>query len=150
MRKRNIVAVVGLTGALMAGGVASAGWLVSGFTPGDISTGNPQLMVQAGQQQSPAYPGGSVPTQITVTNPNSYPVDFGDVAFDSVTVDDQHPNCPANVLSVTFTNPHKMMLPSESDTFDVGVTMSPDAPQECVGATFHVVWRASAVVGTLS
>lgn len=149
MRKKNIAAVLSLTAALSTVGVAHAGWLVSGTATSNVQTGDPRLLVQTGDVQG-AYPGGTVPTQLMVSNPNTFPVDFGTVSFDSVTVDEAHNGCPGGVVSAVWNNPHRMMLPGDSQSFEAGVAMSPDAPQACMGATFHVVWLAQGSVGTVT
>lgn len=149
MRKKNIAAVLSLTAALTTVGVAHAGWLVSGTSTSTVQTADPRLDVQASHVQG-AYPGGTVPAQLTVTNPNSFTVEFGNISFQSVTVDEGHSGCLASVLSVVWTNPHRMMLSGEIVTFEAGVAMSPDAPQDCMGATFNVTWLAQGAVGTIT
>jgi hypothetical protein len=148
MRKKSIAVVAGCVGAFTTVGVASAAWLVNGITPGTVQAANPRLDVQVSQVQD-AYPGGSVPVHLSVTNPNSFPVQFGNLTFADVQVDPQHSDCPPSVLRVDWTDPQKMMAPQETDQFDAGVAMTADAPQSCVGATFQVDWLAQATVGTL-
>lgn len=147
MRTRSVVVTVALTGFVGAAGVASAGWLVTGYAPSDVHVAVPLLDVQAGPV-SDAYPGGTSTTQLAVRNLNRYPVEFGRVDFEHVSVDESHTGCPVDVLSVDWTDPHRTLPPGEQESFEVGVRMSPSAPQECTGATFHVVWRATGTVGT--
>lgn len=146
MRTRSVVVTVALTGFLGAAGVASAGWLVTGYAPSEVQAAAPTLEVQA-EPVSGAYPGGTSPTQLHVRNFNPFPVEFGQVDFDLVTVDENHPGCPADVLSVEWADPHRSLPPGGMENFEVGVRMSPTAPQACTGATFHVVWRATGTVG---
>lgn len=142
-----VVSTVGLTGALLAGGVATAGWVASGFSHATVTSADPRLDVTGGDVQD-VYPGGSRPTQLTVRNLNAFPVDFGTVELADVVVDPNHTSCPPDVLGVDWNNPHIMLLPGNVQTFDVGVTMKPDAPQACAGASFSVDWRAWGTVGT--
>jgi len=149
MRKRNMAVTFVVSTLVATAGVAVAGWRVTGATAADVQASGAQLDVTGGAAQG-LYPGGVVQAQLNVGNPNTYPVDFGTVSIESVEVDAQHPECPANVLSVNFQNPHRLLMPQMGEPFQVDVAMSPEAPQGCVGATFHVTYRAEGTVGSVA
>jgi hypothetical protein len=149
VRTRNVLVTFVVTAVAAGTGVAVAGWRVAGTTAADVQASNPRLDVTGGQVQG-LYPGGTVQTDLNVGNPNTFPVDFGTVTFESVEVDPGHPNCPAGVLGLDFSNPHRLLMPQLGEVFQVGVAMSPSAPQDCVGASFHVVYRAEGTVGTVA
>ena len=150
MRKRVLVAVfVATLGLASAAGVAMAGWWVTGTTIAEGHAADARLEVSGGQVDG-LYPGGSVPAVVNVRNANDFPVQFRGFWFQDVQVDGAHLGCPAEVLSVGEWGPYTtVLMPQQSYTFEVGVVMSPDAPQACLGATFQITWLAEGGVGNL-
>ena len=164
-RRKRRYAVIGVSVAiLLVAGVAFAAWTASGSGSGSAQAITAQdLGTDAATPQSAQlYPGGTGDLEITITNPNPYPVRVTSVQFDSssfvtsnqgAACTDDPTNDPAHVTGVTFdgytadgvTNQY-LDVPAASGatdgsaTFTLTGTVSIDNTSDngCQGAVFDI------------
>jgi len=105
VKKATVVAVVA---ALALATAASAFWTGNGSGAASVAVGSPQNVgFSPGASVGQLYPGGSAGIEISVVNPNLYPVRVASLALDTtagqggISVDPAHAGCATS--SVHFT-----------------------------------------------
>jgi len=145
--------------AVSIGGAANAYWGGSGSGVGSATTGTAlAVTLSPGAPAAELHPGGVTNVELTVSNPNAYPVQIGSLALDTgqgtagFAVDAGHSGCDVSALSFTtdtnggagWTVPEKVgavdgTLPV---TLTNDLTMAEVAANACQGARYTVYLAA--------
>lgn len=144
MRKTQKIAIVGGTvGVLMAGGIAFAAWTSTGSGFGTATAGTAVVLGVQGDDITGIYPTGTFDATVTVTNPNPYDVTIASLEFDGAST--TAVGCDASTVTVDDLTGLSQVITSGGGThvFDVEVSMSNDATDECQGAEFQLDYTAS-------
>lgn len=155
--KKTFIAVAAVPLALLVGtGIALAAWTVSGSGSGTAASGGTQSLVLAGVTPAAGslFPGGpAAPVDLTINNPNPYPVNVTSITWGAVS--------PANTGACGASNVSidAGALPSSTVNFTIAanstsptevipgvVDMATTAPQGCANMNFTV--GVTAVTGT--
>jgi hypothetical protein len=143
--------------ALVASGVAFATWVATGEGTGPVSTAAaPQALGVQVAPVSGLYPGDTVQTDVTLSNPNPYPI-----SLSSLTATPDHPECySAAADGVQNGTETDIVIKREQDSSSPGAVASPgtavvvldvsmplNAPPSCEGQQFTVTVDASGGVG---
>ena len=150
---RRVAVVAGATAIAMGGGVALAAWAASGTGDGHAEAGAAQAlgttaMNAAAITAGPLYPNGTATdAQITITNPNPYPVQITTVSSNgAITASGGTGTCTTH--GVTFNNKTGLTInvPAKSGatngsvtaTLPGAVTMSLASETGCQNAVFTI------------
>jgi hypothetical protein len=134
-----------MVGAMLAASVAFAAWTATGSGNGYAKAGTAQALSTADASASTAatlYPGATGDVTITISNPNSYPVEVTSVTGDGAITSDTGPACDAST-GVTYTDQTGLSLDvpaggSQTFTLTGAVSMSNASDDSCQGAVFTI------------
>lgn len=157
LRKR-VGKKLGIAGALALAitGAALAAWIVSGSGTGFAQAGSATDIGTIDLPSTPGFtgddllvPGGTGDFQITISNPNTFPVMVTDITGSGAVTSDKGAACDAST-GVTFTDQTglSLLVPAEgSETFvlEDAVSMDNSSANECQGATFTIPVSLSGV-----
>jgi hypothetical protein len=151
-------AVVAIVAALALAAAASAFWTGSGSGQATLAVGTPQNMeFSPGAPVGQLYPGGSAGIELSVANPNLYPVQVASLMLDTtlgqggISVDPAHAGCASSAIHFTPQSNGGLgwLVPAGSGTFPGlasisipgALTMSTSASDACQGAmlTLHLL-----------
>lgn len=135
MRKRTAV-IAGVAVVAIGGGVAYAAWSSSGSGPGQVgSTTNIDSAISPVSGAGGLYPGRTVSFEVTINNPNGYPVKVTSIGAGSSDVTSG--GCAAGtVTSAAVSNPNGTIAAGKSGTYTLQATMNADAADNCKSQTF--------------
>jgi hypothetical protein len=147
-RRRKLVSVLTLVGALAVGAAAWAYFTSSGSGSAHASTASMStvtLSATAGTPSTPLYPGGTGDVSLEVNNPNAYAVTLVSVALKTggtITADVGHSSC--TTTGVTFANQTGISstIPPGASQYQIrlpgAVSMNSSSLSGCQGATFSI------------
>ncbi len=138
--------------ALIATGGALAYYTAAGTGSGSASVGSPDplTITAATPTNGLLYPGASGEVDVTISNPNDFPVRVNSLILDSggIVVDSGHPGCDTTALHYTTQNnggagwsvPARVGVTNGALSLELSsaVSMDAGAANECQGATFTV------------
>lgn len=140
MRKisRKTVVVLGVTGAVLAGGIAYAAWTSSGSGSGSVQSSTAvNSTISPANSGTALYPGASTTFTVTVNNPNSYPVTVDSISAGSSTV--VNTNCVAGSVTSDALTPGSNTIPGGgSATYTLTAHMIANADDSCQAQTFSL------------
>lgn len=137
MRKRTAV-IAGIAVLAIGGGVAYAAWSSTGAGSGTVgSKTSVASVITPVAGTTGLYPGGSVDFQVTISNPNDYPVKVTSIAAGAS--DETVDGCLAGtVTSAAVSNPTGTIDAGQSGTYTLQATMKADAADNCKSQTFSL------------
>ncbi|MEU0883472.1 hypothetical protein ABZ345_33105 [Lentzea sp. NPDC005914] len=141
MRKRTAV-IAAVAVVAIGGGVAYAAWSSTGSGSGSVgSTTSANSTISAVDGAGGLYPGHTVSYQVTINNPNSYPVRVTGISAGSSALVN---GCAAGtVTSPAVTNPAGTIAAGQSGTYTLQATMSAGATDECKSQSFSMPLTAT-------
>ena len=142
-RGRKIAVCATAVAVVAGGGAAYAAWSASasGETQGKSFVAVTSV-IAANTATAELYPGASASVYFTLTNPNSYAVQFTSADFSTVSVDNATA-CPAGNITVNDKTGLAITGPANTPvgvaTTSAGaLTMASTAPDGCQGRTFTI------------
>ncbi|MET8757432.1 hypothetical protein [Lentzea sp. NPDC004782] len=141
MRKRTAV-IAAVAVVAVGGGVAYAAWSSTGSGSGTVSsTTSANSTINAVDGAGGLFPGKTVSFQVTINNPNSYPVRVTGISAGSSELVN---GCVAGtVTSPAVTNPAGTIAPGTSGNYTLQATMSANATDECKSQSFTLPLTAT-------
>ncbi|KOV82043.1 hypothetical protein [Nocardia sp. NRRL S-836] len=141
MHKRTAV-IAAVAVVAVGGGVAYAAWSSTGTGSGKVaSTQEIASTITPVDGSGGLYPGRTVSFQVTINNPNAYPVRVTGI---SAGASDLVGGCAAGtVTSPAVTNPTGTITTGQSGTYTLQATMSTTATNECKAQTFTLPLTAT-------
>ena len=158
MRKRTAV-IAAVTVLAIGGGVAYAAWSSSGSGSGSVaSTTSANSTISPVAGAVGLYPGHTVSFQVTINNPNDYPVtvtrkvrvtnpnnlDIKVTRLDTL-VGRPSPNCPANAVTVDALAAPVLVAKNASADVNLTVRMARTAPDTCKNLVFPLTYSGTAI-----
>jgi hypothetical protein len=137
MRKRTaVIAAVAIVA--VGGGIAYAAWSSTGSGSGSVgSTAELTSTISPVDGAGGLYPGRTVSFQVTINNPNAYPVKVTSISAGSSL--QTSGGCVAGtVTSPAVTDQNATILAGASGTYTLQATMSTNAADNCKSQTFEL------------
>jgi hypothetical protein len=140
--KKQLIGVGVITTTLLAAGVAFAAWNAGGTGSGYAKATTAQaLSTVAATTTAQLYPGGTADVEITIHNPNPYPVSVTSISGNGAITSDKGAACNAST-GVTYTDrTGTFNVAANADasfTLTGAVAMSNASDNACQGAVFTV------------
>lgn len=138
-RKKFVVAGA-LVAGLMASGIAWAAWTADGTGNGYAqATTAEELTTSVATASADLYPGGTGDVEITINNPNPYPVEVTSIEGDGAITADL-PGCTTTGVSFTDQAGTWAVAADDSETFTLAdaASMSNASDNACQGAVFTI------------
>lgn len=152
-RRRRLYAVALITGLLFIVGTALAQWLATGTGTGTAKARVAQpLTTSTVAASSDLYPGGMGDLNLTISNPNPYPVTVSSVTGNATITSDTS-GCDASNHEVAFQDQTGLSLfvaagSSATHVLDDVVSMGASSADACQGATFTIPVALEGFSGT--
>ncbi|MFS8098356.1 LEA type 2 family protein [Lentzea alba] len=144
MRKRTAV-IAAVAVLAVGGGVAYAAWSSTGAGSGQVgSTTNVNSTISPVDGAGGLYPGHTVSFQVTIDNPNGYPVTVTSISAGASALTQS--GCAAGtVTSAAVSNPSGTIVAGGTGTYTLQATMNADAADTCKSQTFTLPLTAALV-----
>lgn len=152
-RRRRLLLVPFAVGAALVGGYAVAAWTSSATGSGEArSTTSVDSVISPGANAADLYPGATSSVEVSISNPNAYPVvvnsiSAGSSALVNVTctagtvTSDARADNPAGLLQ---SDGSTTVIPAGgSGTYTLATHMSAAAPESCKSQTFTLALTAA-------
>lgn len=140
MRKisKKAIVVLGVTGAVIAGGVAYAAWTSSGSGSGAVHSSTAvNSTVSPADSGTALYPGGTTTFTVTVNNPNSYPVTVDSISAGGSAL--VNTSCAAGSVYSDALTPGGTPIPGGgSAAYTLTAHMIANADDACQAQTFSL------------
>jgi hypothetical protein len=143
MRKRTAV-IAGVAVLAIGGGVAYAAWSSTGAGTGSAgSTTSVNSTISPVNGAGGLYPGATVSFQVTINNPNGYPVTVASISAGAsqLTAD----GCAASTVTSPAVSNQGTIAAGQSGTYTLQATMNADAADNCKSQTFTLPLTAALV-----
>ncbi|WP_329789925.1 hypothetical protein V1227_37955 [Lentzea sp. DG1S-22] len=141
MRKRTAV-IAAVAVVAVGGGIAYAAWSSSGAGSGSVgSTAEVNSTISGVDGAGGLYPGHTVSFQVTINNPNDYPVKVTGISAGASAL--VNGCAEGTVTSPAVTNPAGAIAPGATGTYTLQATMNTDAGDACKSQSFTMPLTAT-------
>ncbi|SES25527.1 hypothetical protein [Lentzea albida] len=143
MRKRTAV-IAAVAALAVGGGVAYAAWTSTGSGSGSVgSTTSVNSTISPVNGAGGLYPGATVDFQVTISNPNDYPVAVSSISAGVSAITEG--GCAAGTVTSPAVSNAGTIVAKGTGTYTLKATMNADAANNCKSQTFTLPLTAELV-----